>query len=153
MDHTPVEVPLTKGIVTLVCAHDVAWVKGYKWYWTKAMNDKLYVNRNVSKGVTSALHREVNRTPKGFDTDHKDRNPLNNCCTNLVTATRQENLRNRAVQKNSTSGVRGVFYHSRDNCWTASIRIDRKLKWLGKFETKGEAIIARQAADKEYGFI
>jgi HNH endonuclease/AP2 domain len=154
LDHTPTEVKLTKGVVTHVCAHDFAWVNGYKWHWSKATsNNKLYILRNVSKGVTLALHRQVNKTPDGYDTDHIDRNPLNNSSTNLRTVTRTENLRNRSVQKNSTTGVRGVFYHSRDKCWTASIRIDKKLKWLGKFKTKEEAVAARLAADVDYGFV
>jgi len=130
---------------------------GSKWYGVKApANGKIYVRRNSiarDPGRVLPLHRFINYTPKGSDTDHVDRNPLNNCCTNLRSVTRQLNLRNRAVQKNSSSGVRGVFFHSRDKYWTASIRIDRKLKWLGKFSTKEEAVRAREDADKEYGFM
>lgn len=153
LDHTPAELKLTKGVVTFICAHSYLEVSRYKWYWSTAKsNGKLYVIRNVRGGKTESLHRRINQTPRGLDTDHIDRNPLNNCCTNLRTVTRTENLRNRSVQKNSSSGVRGVFWHSRDKYWTASIRVNRKLKWLGRFETKEEAVRARQVADQENGF-
>jgi hypothetical protein len=158
MNHTPKEISLKPaGLVTFVCQHDYERVINSKWYGVKALsNGKVYVRRNSiisDPKRVQQLHRLINNTPSGYDTDHLDRNPLNNCCTNLRTVTRQENLRNRSAQKNSTSGIRGVFWHSRDKYWTASIRINNKLKWLGKYKTKKEAVVARQAADSYYGFM
>lgn len=156
LDHTPIEIPLTQGQVAVVCRHDLATLANHTWHAHKmTSNQKYYAGTNlwIDKKVKGLMmHVLVNRTPKGFDTDHINRDTLDNRCVNLCTATRTENLRNRAVQKNSTSGVRGVFYHSRDKCWTASIRVNRKLIWLGKFKTKDEAVVARLAADLNYGF-
>lgn len=82
--------------------------------------------------------------------DHIDRNQLNNRKYNLRKATQKENSRNRTKQKNNTSGFTGVSWHKRQQQWFAYIKFDKKLKYLGYFDNKKDAIIARLEAEKEY---
>lgn len=78
--------------------------------------------------------------------DHKNGVEYGDGIDNLQEATNLENTRKRKPMKNNTSGYRGVSWHSRDLQWNAHIRINTKLKYLGKFETSKDAAIAYNLA-------
>ena len=82
--------------------------------------------------------------------DHINRVKTDNRIANLREATPAENQQNRSLNKNSTSGIRGVFWYSRDSLWGASIRYGKVLVALGKFAEKEEAAAARKAAELKY---
>lgn len=67
--------------------------------------------------------------PAGLELDHIDRNPLNNCISNLRLATRSANLLN--------SGHKGVCL--RKNKYVTRLTVDGKTKQLGTFLTFDEA--------------
>ena len=50
---------------------------------------------------------------------------------------------NRRIMKNNKSGVVGVRYHSRDGVWTAYISVNNTRKHIGQFDSKEEAVQAR----------
>lgn len=55
--------------------------------------------------------------------DHKDGNKSNNKIDNLRLATQAENLQNRrAAQRNSSSGILGVYWSKRKLRWIASLK-------------------------------
>lgn len=84
-----------------------------------------------------------------IEIDHCDKNKINNKLANLRLATRSQNLVNRKV-KNST-GYRGVSHRSK-NCFSARIKINKKLHRLGNFSSAEEAYAAYlQAAKKLHG--
>jgi len=84
--------------------------------------------------------------------DHIDRNQLNNKWTNLREANNGQSKLNTRLNRNNTSGVRGVHFHSSEDIWMATISIDGKRKFLGRFETFEEAAAVRMKAEKEiYG--
>lgn len=56
---------------------------------------------------------------------------------------------NRGMMSNNTSGIKGVGRRSNGR-WYASIRVDRKLIYLGTFKNKDDAIKARKAAESKY---
>ncbi len=156
LDHTPKQINLTKGKIAFVCTHDYEWVMNlpslHAWFQPKS--GKFYARYNVwnpetKRNRTISLHQTIAKTPKGMVTDHKNQDTLDNTCGNLRIVNHSQNQWNRPVQKNSTTGIRGVFFHKRDKYFTASIRINSKLKWLGKFETKEEAAKARHQAEVE----
>ena len=86
----------------------------------------------------------------GKDSDHKDRNPLNNQKSNLRKATRSENAQNHSRRTDNTSGVTGVMFHKRTNQWQVCININNKRKHLGYFTNKEDAIITRLRAESVY---
>ena len=74
---------------------------------------------------------------------------------NLRPATYAENIRNRPVQKNTRSGLKGVHYaptRTSFKKWAAHIRVDGVLKTLGYFALPEEAHAAyAKAAEAAFG--
>lgn len=66
--------------------------------------------------------------------------------------THQQNCWNRDMKprKTNTSGCTGVVYRKDNNKWRATITVSGKVKNLGSFLTKEEAIKARKEAEKIY---
>ena len=58
--------------------------------------------------------------------------------------------KDRKLNKNNTSGVRGFHFDKDRGLWVAQIMFQRKAHLLGRFKTKREAIRARQAGEEEY---
>jgi len=82
--------------------------------------------------------------------DHIDRNPRNNRIENLRGCTNSQNQVNSNLQKNNTSGLRGVTREGKK--WRSKIKMDRKTRNLGLFSTKEEAHAAYcQKASELYG--
>jgi hypothetical protein len=106
---------------------------GYAWTWLKAGETKSGKVRPIG------MHRFVNETPEGLMTDHINCSKLDNRRANLRTATNSENQANRPALGGS-SRFKGV--HFRKGAWTAQIKIDRKVKRLGRFSTEVEAAAA-----------
>jgi len=86
------------------------------------------------------------------EVDHINHNRLDNSWSNLRKATRQENARNCSLSKANTSGHTGVEWWKRDSNWRATIMIEGKLRHIGYYAEKSDAIAARRAADVENGF-
>jgi len=88
----------------------------------------------------------------GIDTtqiDHKDQNPLNNQRPNLRSATVSQNLHNRGAQKNSTTGVKGVYFDKRLGKYRAQIGFEDKKYYLGLYDTIPEAAAVIQEKREE----
>ena len=57
---------------------------------------------------------------------------------------------NHGIQKNNTSGVRGVKWDNECKRWYAQININNKRIYLGRFNNKDDAIVARLNAELTY---
>jgi hypothetical protein len=102
----------------------------------------------VPRKRTIFLHREITGAPKGFDVDHADGDSANNQRGNLRVCTHAQNMGNRRVNANNTSGFKGVSWKSRSGRWLARLAG----KDVGLFETKELAAAAYQrAALAKYG--
>jgi len=84
--------------------------------------------------------------------DHINGARDDNRIQNLRSVTNQENRKNCARHSNNKSGVTGVSWHTRDKTWLANIGVDGKLRHLGYFDDKKDAIAARRAAEEDHGF-
>ena len=84
--------------------------------------------------------------------DHLYQDSLNNRLINLREVTNAENLKNRKRQNNNRSGVTGVHFHNKAQKWEAYITVNFKRIYLGHFDLKDDAIVARKNAEVEYGF-
>jgi len=141
-------VPLTKGKVALVDDCDFESISKYKWHLVKGK----YAARGIREGkATKAvyMHRLILNAPKEMLVDHRDGDGLNNQRANLRLASRRENARNRPEQKNNKAGLKGVSQVPSGR-WRASIRANRRLIYLGIFETANLAADAYQQAAKAY---
>lgn len=86
--------------------------------------------------------------PKG-EVDHIDGNPKNNAIANLRLVSHAQNSKNRKLNSNNSSGVKGVSWFPKSRMWRAYISVDNQWRSLGYFKNKDEAIQARQLAEAE----
>jgi hypothetical protein len=84
--------------------------------------------------------------------DHHDGDGMNNAWVNLRDVTRQENCKNVRRRIDNTAGATGVSWDQSRNRFSAYIGVDRKVRKLGRFKTFEEAVVARKAAEIEYGY-
>lgn len=82
--------------------------------------------------------------------DHASMDKADNRITNLREATRAQNNANRAASTGSASGIKGVYPAGKR--WTAMIRANGTLRYLGTFTTSEEAQTAyAEAASDLFG--
>lgn len=79
-----------------------------------------------------------------LEVDHRDCDPSNNRWKNLREATVSQNMANRGLQRNNTSGFKGVYPEGRK--FFAQITVRREVKRLGTFDTPAQAAAAYDAA-------
>lgn len=144
---------MTKGQAAIVDDADFDWLSQWKWYAQVNESGGFYAARRESRTKLIYMHRLINKTADGFVTDHRDGNGLNNRRGNLRTATQLQNMMNRRGKKRGTSKFKGVCLSvgsNKSKVWAASIRIEGKLKFLGRFATEEEAGAAYAAAAKTH---
>ena len=85
------------------------------------------------------------------EVDHKDQNSENNAWDNLEQVTKAGNAKNLSKYQNNTSGFPGVSRRPNGK-YRARLMVNLKSISLGDWDTPEEAMSARNAAKKEYGF-
>lgn len=87
--------------------------------------------------------------PKGVHVDHKDRNTLNNRLDNLRLASAAQNGWNAKSHRNRKRNLpKNVTLYVPTGRYCAAFRANKKLIYLGYFETPDEAAIALSEARK-----
>lgn len=84
--------------------------------------------------------------------DHINGNPADNRIGNLRDVSHSDNLKNRKISKNNTSGVVGVYWRKDRMKWRACIEANGVQMHLGTFDTRDEAVEARRKAQSKFGF-
>lgn len=82
--------------------------------------------------------------------DHINHERRDNRIENLRVVDNKENHRNRPKQSNNKSGFVGVWKNRSAYC--AYITVNGKRIYLGSFKSIDEAVLAREAANKKYGY-
>lgn len=126
---------------TLIDLEYTDLVKKYKWHLTHGY---------VFSHNFGFLHRLIMNPTDDLVIDHINHNPLDNRRCNLRICKQQENIMNKSIQSNNTSGVTGICWIKNRNKWLAQIYVNKKNKFLGYFNTKEEAIEARRQAEIIY---
>jgi len=84
--------------------------------------------------------------------DHENTKRNDNRWINLREATHTQNIYNRKVQRNNTSGVKGVSWHAQREKWRAYTSKDYKQFSHGLYDDIEEAVAAvREAQAKLHG--
>jgi hypothetical protein len=84
--------------------------------------------------------------------DHIDCNPLNNHIDNLREATVQLNNYNRSLDRNNTSGVKGVSWNTRSKKWVVQVGVNKTRVEVGRFvDLELAELVAREFRDKYHG--
>ena len=136
--------------------HVKSWNTKYAGKVAGCLNGAGYTHITLH-GKLPLAHRIVwemhNGTiPEGLETDHVNGKKTDDRLSNLRVVTHAENMRNRSRYSANTSGVVGVHWSKGHKAWMARIALAGKLKYLGCFTDKAEAIAARRAAEVEHGF-
>ena len=84
--------------------------------------------------------------------DHINGIGTDNRLSNLREVSHTDNLRNQRRSSANTSGHMGVDFHHASGQWRARIIVDQRERHLGIFNSYGEAVSARKAAETLYGF-
>ena len=133
----------------LVDAADLDSISRHRWRLHRARitsgGDYVYVARR-ERGRTILLHREITAAPPGSHVDHVNGVRLDNRRANLRVGTHAENMRNRKMHVNNTSGHRGVSWSRSSLGWRAAIKVDGRTRVLGVYASKLEAAAAYQGA-------
>ena len=130
-----------KGKFALVDDEDFDWLNHYTWYCDK----KGYAICKPAKYKTGfAMARLIMNCPKGLQVDHINHNKLDNRQQNLRICSNQENNFNKPLNKNNTSGYKGVNSYIKNNklFHRAYIKYNYKFIHLGHFPNEHWAAMA-----------
>lgn len=138
---------LSKNKFALVDDEDYEFLSIFKWS-LNGMGRAFRQEKSTLKQIY--LHRQIMKAPDNLTVDHIDGNPLNNQRKNLRLCTQQDNLKNKKLYKNSTTGYKGAYKNN--GKYNSIISVEGKLIYLGRFNTPLEAHMEYiKAAKKYYG--
>ena len=144
-------IPLTQGKVALVDDEDFEWLNQWKWCFISigyAVRSERTGKRSGNKTRRIYMHRQINKTPDNLETDHINRNRLDNRKENLRSVTHSQNISNMKMFITNTSGCTGVSWC--EDGWMARIQKKGNRIYLGCFRNISDAVLARKRAEKIY---
>ncbi len=142
--------PLTRGFIAVLDAADAHLVAPYRWRCITS-DGHNYAARTAGprrRNEIVYLHRVLMEAPDGVTVDHRDNDGLNNRRKNLRLATTSQNGMNSRMQRNNSTGFKGVSLVRRSGKFSAIIIANRKTYNLGTFSTAQEAHAAYRGAAK-----
>ena len=101
------------------------------YYNTKINNKSFKVHRLIWIWHNDIFNGEI---------DHKDHNPSNNRIKNLRIVSHKENMKNKKLRKDNTSGTTGVKWNKSKEKWEVYL----SKKYYGAFKEKQKAISKRK---------
>jgi hypothetical protein len=139
------------------------WRHLNQWCWCVTPQSKVYraMRKTRIKGKTKTIYMhqeiiqrmglEVPNAKSNLTIDHVNQDPLDNRRDNLRIVTKSRNLHNRGAQTNSSTGIKGVWYHKQRGKYIAEIKIQGRKYTLGAFNTTTEANAALNDTRKRFG--
>lgn len=115
------------------------------------INDNKYYVAKLD-GKAYGLHRVAWLYVHGWMpdmVDHRDGNPLNNRIENLRPADSTRNGYNKKINRNSSTGVKGVTWRANRNSWEACIIVRGVRVYRRLFKDFDKAVIAIRSAREE----
>lgn len=133
------QIPLGRsGKFALVDDDDYELVMKLSW--------QIHKGYAVNKRNQTNMHRLINGTPDGFQTDHVNGDRLDNRKCNLRSCSGSQNAANVKSHADSVSKYKGVYWDKTHNRWRAEITKNKKRLRIGRFRTEEAAAIAYNEA-------
>lgn len=107
-----------------------------------------YLISRFTDGNIVKLHRFIMNAKTKEIVDHINHDVTDNRKINLRIVDNIHSMRNIGISVRNKSGIKGVFW--KDGKWNASIRLNKKEKFLGAFDNIKDAEAARKAAEEKY---
>lgn len=123
------------GQVFIFDTKNYSMVKKYTW----SISTNGYVVTNLGYGEILTLHSLILGNKRGLFIDHISRNKLDNRIQNLRHVTHQQNTHNSGINKNNSTGYKGVYFDKSRKKYASEIMCSRKKYYLGRFDTAIEA--------------
>lgn len=129
-----------KGLPFYFDKSDYALIKEYCW-----CSNKGYIMTHSKDGMLQ-MHRLV------LNLDTKDKRILVDHINHDTRDNRKQNLRicTQSLNSMNNSKAQGICFDKSRNKWLASIKINGKSKYLGRYSNKDEALKARRLAEEQY---
>jgi hypothetical protein len=149
------QIPLTQGQYAIVDADLYNHLMRWAWHAMWDIRTQTYYARRIffvdrRRILVAIEHVVLGYLPEKKDEkiiDHRNGNTLDDRRSNLRLASTTENGYNRKLlQRNNSSGYRGVCRDNQKGKWKSCIRVNTKLISLGNFDDPIEAAKARDAA-------
>lgn len=145
------ELRLPDGSVAIYDTEDSDIVGLFKWYKNPAGHIFSPPTRvKGSKCIT--IHGLIMMRPADCIVDHINGNKLDNRKENLRYCSHSENQKNvkkKVRHGKSTSKYKGVSWSNR-GYWQVVVRVDGKLKFIGKYTTEQDAALAAEPYFQTY---
>ena len=126
---------------------DYDLIKNYCWI---LQHGYVYAYVSGEEHHLISMHRLVMKAQDEDKVDHIFHNLNDNRKSKLRLTTHSQNLMNKSMGKNNTSGVIGVSWDSRNNDWVARITANSKNIHLGRYKNFQDAVCARKAGEEKY---
>jgi hypothetical protein len=136
---------LPDNVTFLIDKEDYPLVSQYPWRLTTSGYLTAYI-----RGKKTRLHYLLMPRMPGKLCDHMNRDKMDNRKCNLRYATSSENLFNKSIQSNNTTGYIGVSKCINSDRYRAYINFHKKRICLGVFDDPKKAALARDNAARLY---
>ena len=136
---------------TQIDLEDIEKCKEIVWNVNKCYHhkeDEFYVG--TSNRDADLLHRYLKGSPKDMNVDHVDGNTFNNRKKNLRVCTPMGNGKNRKINRNNTSGYKGVTWDKTNNKWLVHMCVNYKKTTYGYFDNLEDAVNRRLEVEQEH---
>lgn len=136
-------------IIVLIDIEDINKIEIAKWHaqYDETINNYYIVanerNTTVKNRKMLILHRYIMNCPDNMETDHINRNTLDNRKQNLRNVESIINKRNKGFYNNNKSGYKYIYWKKDKQRWRVEINRKDIKKIVGNYKTKEEAVMNR----------
>lgn len=145
------EIPLSRGLKALVDDDDYERVAAMGRWCADPSSQTFYARKNLYGAGQKLTPLLMHTFLTGWSyVDHRNGNGLDNQRSNLRQATHGQNMANKRIYRNNTSGFKGVTRNTgTGRPWRAAIKADGRRRHLGYYDTPEAAALAYDAAARE----